>query len=63
MLRRWSREWDERPAAVVAVPSRSRPRRVRGMAEHLAGVGRLPLVDALRVGGAPPPVLARECAA
>ena len=54
VLRRWSREWDERPAAVVPVPSRSRPRRVRGMAEHLAGVGRLPLVDALRVGGAPP---------
>jgi ATP-dependent DNA helicase RecQ len=56
LLRRWAREWDERPAAVVAVPSRSRPRRVRGMAEHLAGVGRLPLVEALRVGGAPPPV-------
>jgi ATP-dependent DNA helicase RecQ len=26
------------------------------MAEHLAGIGRLPLVEALRVGGAPPPV-------
>jgi ATP-dependent DNA helicase RecQ len=55
VLRRWSREWDERPAAVVAVPSRSRPRRVRGMAEHLASVGRLPLVDALRADGGPPP--------
>jgi len=54
VLRRWSREWDRRPAAVVAVPSRSRPRRVRGMAEHLATVGRLPLVDALRVSGRPP---------
>ena len=49
MLRRWSREWEERPAAIVAVPSRSWPRRVRGMAEHLAEVGRLPLIDALRV--------------
>jgi len=55
VLRRWSREWEERPASVVAVPSRSRPRRVRGMARHLAEVGRLPLVDALRVGGRPPP--------
>jgi ATP-dependent DNA helicase RecQ len=55
VLRRWSREWAARPAAVVPVPSRSRPRRVRGMAEHVAAVGRLPLVDALRVTGLPPP--------
>jgi ATP-dependent DNA helicase RecQ len=55
VLRRWSREWDERPVAVVPVPSRSRPRRVRGMAEHLASVGRLPLVDALAVTGRPAP--------
>jgi len=54
VLRRWAAEWDERPAAVVAVPSRSRPLRVRGMARHLAEVGRLPLVDALRVSGRPP---------
>ena len=55
VLRRWSREWEERPVAVVPVPSRSCPRRVRGMAAHLAEVGRLPLVDALRVTGRPPP--------
>ncbi|MEP6697190.1 MAG: DEAD/DEAH box helicase [Pseudonocardiales bacterium] len=53
VLRRWAAMWDERPVAVVAVPSRSRPRRVRGLGAHLAGVGRLPLVDALRISGPP----------
>ena len=54
VLSRWSREWDERPLAVVPVPSRSRPRRVRGMAEHIASVGRLPLIEALSVSGPRP---------
>jgi len=54
VLVRWSKEWGQRPAAVVPVPSRSRPRRVLGMAEHLAAVGRLPLLDPLRVHGPPP---------
>ena len=54
VLSRWAREWDERPLAVVPVPSRSRPRRVAGMAEHVAAVGRLPLVEALTVRGAAP---------
>ena len=54
VLRRWSREWDERPLAIVPVPSRSHPRRVAGMAAHLAEVGRLPLVEALRATGRAP---------
>ena len=54
VLRRWSREWDERPLAIVPVPSRSHPVRVAGMAAHLAEVGRLPLLDALRVTGPAP---------
>jgi ATP-dependent DNA helicase RecQ len=54
VLVRWSKEWGQRPAAVVPVPSRSRPQRVLGMAEHLAAVGRLPLLDPLRVHGPPP---------
>jgi ATP-dependent DNA helicase RecQ len=54
VLVRWSKEWGQRPAAVVPVPSRARPQRVRGMAAHLATVGRLPLVDALRVDGSAP---------
>jgi ATP-dependent DNA helicase RecQ len=55
VLTRWSTEWAARPVAVVPVPSRSRSHRVRGMAEHVAAVGRLPLLDALRVAGPPPP--------
>ena len=44
----------ERPVAVLPVPSRSRPRLVRGMAEHVAEVGRLPLLDALAATGRAP---------
>jgi len=55
LLARWAREWDERPVAVLPVPSRSRPRRVRGMAEHVAAVGRLPLLDVLTASGPRPP--------
>ncbi|MGI3782986.1 MAG: RecQ family ATP-dependent DNA helicase [Janthinobacterium lividum] len=53
VLRRWSKTW-ERPVAVVAMPSRRFPRLVTSVAEHLARIGRLPLVDALEVGGPPP---------
>ena len=55
VLSRWAREWDERPVAVLPAPSRSRPRRVRGMAEHVAEVGRLPLLDVLAATGPRPP--------
>ena len=55
VLRRWSKTWD-RPVAVVAMPSRRFPRLVTSVAEHLARTGRLPLVDALEVGGPPPAV-------
>jgi ATP-dependent DNA helicase RecQ len=53
VLVRWSASW-ERPAAVVAMPSRRFPRLVASLAEHVARVGRLPLVDALGVSGPPP---------
>jgi ATP-dependent DNA helicase RecQ len=55
VLRRWSRSW-ERPIAVVGMPSRSYPTLVRSVAEHIAAVGRLPLVDALTVSGPAPTV-------
>ena len=54
VLTRWAGLWSQRPAAVVPVPSRSRPRFVRALAAHLAGVGRLPLVDALTASGPTP---------
>jgi ATP-dependent DNA helicase RecQ len=53
VLRRWSRSW-QRPAAIVAMPSRRFPQLVGSVAEHLATIGRLPLVDALEVTGPPP---------
>ena len=61
VLRRWSRTW-ERPVAVVPVPSRRHPRRVGSLAAHIATVGRLPLIEALSVDGAPPPVDAASSA-
>jgi ATP-dependent DNA helicase RecQ len=52
-LVRWSASW-ERPVAVVAMPSRRFPLLVSSLAEHVARVGRLPLVEALEVSGPPP---------
>lgn len=50
-------EWPcaERPVAVVAIPSRTRPQLVRSLATGLAGLGRLPLVGELtsRAAGDP----------
>jgi ATP-dependent DNA helicase RecQ len=53
VLVRWSASW-QRPVAVVAMPSRRFPLLVGSLAEHVARVGRLPLVDALEVSGPPP---------
>jgi len=47
--------WQRRPAAVVAVPSRTRPRLVGSLARRIATVGRLRHLGELdRVGGGPP---------
>ncbi|MFL6045464.1 MAG: hypothetical protein ACJ72M_10125 [Propionibacteriaceae bacterium] len=55
VLRRWSRSW-ERPVAVVGMPSRRYPMLVRSVAEHIAAVGRFPLVQALTISGPAPTV-------
>ena len=55
VLVRWSKVW-ERPAAVVAMPSRRFPQLVASLAQHITTVGRLPLVDAIAVSGPPPSV-------
>jgi ATP-dependent DNA helicase RecQ len=55
VLRAWAKDWSARPVAVVPMPSRGHPRRVAGMAAHVAEVGRLPLLDVLRVTGPRPP--------
>ncbi|MBG6085184.1 RecQ family ATP-dependent DNA helicase [Zhihengliuella flava] len=39
--------WDERPVAVISLPSRQRPQLVRSLAEGLARVGRLPYAGEL----------------
>ncbi|NEK84761.1 DEAD/DEAH box helicase [Blastococcus saxobsidens] len=40
-------DWKERPAAVVAIPSRRRPNLVTGVAQGLARMGRLPYLGEL----------------
>jgi ATP-dependent DNA helicase RecQ len=55
VLRAWAKDWPARPVAVVPLPSRTHPRRVAGMAAHVAEIGRLPLLDVLRVAGPRPP--------
>jgi ATP-dependent DNA helicase RecQ len=45
VLRDW--DWAQRPAAVVAVPSRSRPQLVLSAARGLAEIGRLPFLGSL----------------
>ncbi|WP_341975537.1 RecQ family ATP-dependent DNA helicase [Microbacterium sp. LTA6] len=52
VLAEWG--WAERPVAVVAMPSRSRPLLVDSLARGLAEVGRLPFIGALQpVAGGP----------
>ena len=52
-LKAW--DWSRRPAAVVAMPSRSRPQLVASLADRIAAIGRLPLLGALdRVADSPP---------
>ena len=46
-------DWDERPTAVVAVPSRSRPRLVGSFAARLAEIGRLTPLGSLELVGQP----------
>jgi ATP-dependent DNA helicase RecQ len=45
VLAAWN--WAERPGAVIAMPSRRRPQLIRGVAEALARMGRLPYLGTL----------------
>jgi ATP-dependent DNA helicase RecQ len=50
VLKAWAHgeeAWAQRPAGVVAVGSRRHPQLVQSLAEHIAKVGRLPLLGAL----------------
>ncbi len=47
-------DWAERPAAVVTLPSRTRPRLIASLGGRIAGIGRLPLLGSLGYSGAGP---------
>ncbi|MFF9563663.1 RecQ family ATP-dependent DNA helicase [Leifsonia sp. NPDC014704] len=47
-------DWDARPGAVVAMPSRRRPVLIESLARGLAGIGRLPFAGTLGWRGGPP---------
>ncbi|BCB86654.1 RecQ family ATP-dependent DNA helicase [Phytohabitans suffuscus] len=54
VLKTWARgddRWPARPAGIVAIGSRRHPELVRGVAEHIATVGRLPLLGVLPPAG------------
>lgn len=57
VLGRWRRSWGTRPVAVVPMPSARHPQLVHSVASHVASMGRLPLVDALRLAGPTPDVM------
>jgi ATP-dependent DNA helicase RecQ len=62
VLKAWAHgedRWPQRPAAVVAVGSRRRPALIGSVAEHVAAVGRLPLLGVVEVAGPPPGVASR----
>ena len=54
VLGRWRPSWGARPVAVVPMPSAAHAELVQSVAAHLAAVGRLPLLDALRLVGPTP---------
>ena len=44
-------QWDERPAGIVSLPSRSRPQLVSSFARRIAEIGRMPDLGALEYAG------------
>jgi len=55
VLRRWKERWSARPVAVVPVPSRSHPLRIRSLADEIGRIGKLPVLPLLAVHGPSPP--------
>ncbi len=48
-------DWAARPAGVITLPSRSRPRLVASLGRQIAGIGRMPYLGALSYAGGTPP--------
>ncbi len=47
-------DWEQRPAGVVTLPSRTRPRLIASLGERIAEIGRLPLLGSLCYAGPGP---------
>jgi ATP-dependent DNA helicase RecQ len=54
VLARWSRTWGHRPSVIVPVPSSHHQELVTGVAAALGELGKIRVVDALTLTGAPP---------
>jgi ATP-dependent DNA helicase RecQ len=54
VLTRWRNVWPQRPVAVIAMPSRAHPRMIADLAQQIATIGKMPLIDALELTGPPP---------
>jgi ATP-dependent DNA helicase RecQ len=44
-------DWEQRPAGVVTLPSRTRPQLIASLGERIAEIGRLPLLGSLSYAG------------
>jgi len=53
VLTRWRASWPARPTVIVPVPTTARPVLLASVVSSLSSVGRLPVVDALVMSGAP----------
>jgi ATP-dependent DNA helicase RecQ len=47
-------DWEQRPAGVVTLPSRTRPQLIASLGERIAEIGRLPLLGSLSYDGSGP---------
>ncbi|HTN99796.1 MAG TPA: RecQ family ATP-dependent DNA helicase [Microthrixaceae bacterium] len=55
VLGRWRTTWDQRPVAIVPIPSRRHGTMIRHLAESIGQIGKLPVIELLETVGPPPP--------
>ncbi len=55
VLGRWRSTWDQRPTAIVPMPSRRHSEMIRHLAESIGRIGKLPVIELLETLGPPPP--------
>lgn len=53
-LKRWSKVWETRPTSVVALPAADMRSNMQ-LAQHIAQIGKLPLIDVFSWAGSAPP--------